>query len=94
MRSEVAVPQATTLRWGQSVRATAQRDGAAPRSAYFGAAVGELLVPVLDRCDLTAQAQAGPLIVEEYDATIVVPPGCTARRDTRQNVVLEVGAAG
>ena len=42
VRSEVAVPQATTLRWGQSVRATAQRDGANPRSAYFGAAVGEL----------------------------------------------------
>ena len=34
------------------------------------------------------------MIVEEYDTTIVVPPGCTARRDTRQNVVLmSVGAA-
>ena len=93
VRVEIAVPQEATLRWGQSVHPSAPRDGTAPRSAYFGATVGELPVPVLDRRDLTAQAQAGPLIVEEYDTTIVVPPGCTARRDTRQNVVLEVGAA-
>ena len=88
VRVEVAVPQAATLRWGQSVRA-AERAGAASRSAYFGAAVGELPVPVLDRRDLTAQPQAGPLIVEEYDTTIVVAAGlyraarCAAERRAR-----------
>ncbi|MAG37189.1 MAG: hydantoinase [Dehalococcoidia bacterium] len=93
VRVEVAVPRATTLRWGQSTHAAAQSDSATQRSAYFGIDDGERTVPVVARSDLTAQAQAGPLIVEEYDTTIVVPPGCTVRLDTRQNVVLEVGPA-
>ena len=32
----------------------------------------------------------GPLLIEEYDTVTVVPPGCTARRDDRGNIVIEV----
>ena len=42
---------------------------------------------------LTAAPRGGPLIVEEYDATCVVPPGWTARLDAAQNIVLEKGGA-
>jgi N-methylhydantoinase A len=56
-----------------------------PRRAYFGAAHGWLDTPILPRSAL-AQAQAGPLIVEEYDATCVVPPGATARLDDGGNI--------
>ena len=70
--------------------------GAAPgavRPAFFGASAGRLDVPVLARAGLTAERRDGPLIVEEYDATCVVPPGWTARLDAAQNIVLEKGSA-
>jgi N-methylhydantoinase A len=38
---------------------------------------------------LTGQPSAGPLIVDEYDATVVVPPGWLVRRDEAANLVLE-----
>jgi N-methylhydantoinase A len=33
---------------------------------------------------------AGPLIVEEYDATCVVPPGARASLDAASNIVIEL----
>ncbi len=73
-----------------------QSGGTAPgavRQAFFGASAGRLDAPVLARAGLTAERRAGPLIVEEYDATCVVPPGWTARLDAAQNIVLEKGSA-
>ena len=33
-------------------------------------------------------------IVEEYEGTAVVPPGCTARLDPRGNVIIELPDGG
>jgi N-methylhydantoinase A len=44
---------------------------------------------VLQRADLGA-GRAGPLIVEEYDATCVVPPGARAALDAGGNIVIEL----
>ncbi len=41
------------------------------------------------RSDL-AQPRIGPLIVEEYDATCVVPPGARAELDAGGNIVIEL----
>jgi len=60
------------------------------RPAYFGPDHGVLETPVLRRDALTEQPIGGPLVVEEYDATVVVPPGCTAARDALGNIVIEV----
>jgi N-methylhydantoinase A len=60
------------------------------RSAYFGAVHGFRVTPVITRGELTERQRAGPLIVEEYDSTVVIPPGWTARVDDRWNVVIEV----
>jgi len=60
-----------------------------PRKAYFGAETGWLDTPVLRRSDL-AGGKTGPLIVEEYDATCVVPPGATASLDSAGNIVIEL----
>jgi N-methylhydantoinase A len=60
----------------------------ATRSAYFGAEHGTLSTPVLDRGDLTRTPRPGPLIVEEYDATTIVPPGWSARLDEYANIRL------
>ena len=52
---------------------------------------GWLATPVLRRADL-ATRRAGPLIIEEYDATCVVPPGALAERDAADNIVITVAA--
>ena len=61
----------------------------APRQAYFGAEHGWMKTPVLRRADLK-KAHSGPCIVEEYDATCVVPPGTTAGLDDFGNIVIDI----
>ncbi len=63
---------------------------AAPRPAYFGAALGWMNTPILRRSDLSAP-RSGPLIIEEYDATCVIPPGARASLDAGGNIVVELG---
>ncbi|MEC9185951.1 MAG: hydantoinase/oxoprolinase family protein, partial [Pseudomonadota bacterium] len=62
-------------------KVTAERrgpTGALPnRHAYFGPATGWLDTPVIHRADLT-EPRSGPCIVEEYDATCLIPPGAKA----------------
>jgi N-methylhydantoinase A len=57
-----------------------------PRRAYFGEA-GWLETPIVRRSDLTRERR-GPFIIEEYDATCVVPPDATASLDAAGNVVI------
>ena len=57
-----------------------------PRRAYFGSWIE---TPVMRRSDLS-QAKKGPLIVEEYDATCVVPPSARAELDAGGNIVIEL----
>jgi N-methylhydantoinase A len=63
--------------------------GKTARLAYFGREAGALETPVVARLDLSERATPGPLIVEEYDTTVVVPPDFSARRDTLGNILLE-----
>ena len=37
------------------------------------------------------RSRPGPVIIEEYDATCVVPPGATAELDAGGNIVIELG---
>ena len=50
----------------------------ADRRVYFGPGHGWLSTPVVGRPALRSGGIAGPLIVEEYDSTTVVPPGWRA----------------
>jgi N-methylhydantoinase A len=59
-----------------------------PRRAYFGAERGWIETSVIRRSDLST-ALAGPVIVEEYDATCVVPPGWHATLDNGGNIVIK-----
>jgi N-methylhydantoinase A len=61
------------------------------RTAYFGREHGPRETAVVGRAQLGARARPGPLIVEEYDATTVVPPDWTGRLDRFGNIVLELG---
>ena len=58
-----------------------------PRQAYFGPELGWIETPVIRRNDL-ATKRTGPCIVEEYDATCLVPPDATATLDSYGNIVL------
>jgi N-methylhydantoinase A len=61
-----------------------------PRPAWFGAAHGWVKTPVLRRSELVG-GRTGPLIVEEYDATCLVPPSARAELDEAGNIVIEFG---
>ena len=58
------------------------------RRAYFGPVAGWLGAQLVDRSHLAGTAVRGPLIIEEYDATIVVPPDALASLDASGNIVL------
>ena len=64
------------------------------RDCHFGARHGTLRTPVIGRGDLAAGPVAGPAIVEEFDATCVVPPGAVARLDEQANIVIDIPEAG
>ncbi len=63
---------------------------AASRRAHFGREIGFVHTPVVMRGALDAAWRAGPLIVEEYDATCVIPPGARARLDALGNIEIDV----
>ena len=61
----------------------------AERQVYFGPSQGWLNTPVVDRGGLNSSSGSGPLIIEEYDSTTVVPPGWRASVDQWRNIILE-----
>ena len=61
------------------------------RDVYYGPDHGSLETPIVSRSDLTATRLDGPLVVEEYDVTTVVPPGSSARLDEWSNIVIDIG---
>ena len=63
------------------------------RRAYFGLAHGAMATAVITRGQLAATPRPGPLLVDEYDATTLVPPGCAARLDPHGNIVITTGGA-
>jgi N-methylhydantoinase A len=59
------------------------------RRVYFGPDLGWRDTPIIDRPDL-ATPREGPAIVEEYDATCVIPPGARASLDAHGNILIEL----
>jgi len=59
------------------------------RMAYFGPERGNAETLIVDRAYLIETPIPGPLVIEEYEGTTVVPPDCTARLDKVGNVVIE-----
>jgi N-methylhydantoinase A len=62
---------------------------ATSRRAYFGPKTGWIDTPVLRRGDL-ATTRTGPCIIEEYDATCLVPPGGTVSLDRYANIIIDL----
>ena len=60
------------------------------RKAYFGKNFGYINTPVINRWDLTQKPHDGPIIVEEYENTIVIPPDSNMRLDDFGNILIEI----
>jgi len=60
------------------------------RKVYFGRAAGFIDTPVIARGALDETWCPGPLIIEEYDATCVVPHDARARLDALGNIEIEL----
>jgi N-methylhydantoinase A len=63
------------------------------REMYFGPKDGAHLTRVVARHELSARALAGPLLIEEPESTIVVPPGFDARLHETGSVLIRPIAA-
>ena len=64
------------------------------RRAYFGPSHGWTETSVITREELPLELRPGPLIIEEYDATTVVPPGAAARRDRWGDILIATNGTG
>ena len=75
----------------RAITGTASQDSVpeTTRQVYFGPEVGAVEAPVISRAGISDEARAGPLIVEEYEGTVVVPPGCVARLDAAGSITIE-----
>jgi N-methylhydantoinase A len=73
------------LRFAESVR-----PAAAARRVYFGPERGWKETPILDRAAIGTAWCDGPLLVEEYDSTTVVPPDAKVRRIAWDTIELEL----
>jgi N-methylhydantoinase A len=81
---QVTHPSATGgMTSAQSIRSS--------RPAYWGPRHGLVETPIIGRDHVGGTPQRGPLIVEEYDATTLVPPNCSVWRDGSNNLVIDVG---
>ena len=60
------------------------------RMAYYGPKVGECLTKIVPRESLLRGPLEGPLVIEEFDTTVVVPPQWTASLDKYGNITLEL----
>ncbi|HEV7821065.1 MAG TPA: hydantoinase/oxoprolinase family protein [Burkholderiales bacterium] len=73
-------------------RGNERRVKAVERKAFYGEEHGWLTTPVISRADLGPAARPGPLIIEEYDTTVIVRPAWTARTDAWNNIHMERAA--
>ena len=79
---ETAAKQSITAKPDTATHETAKRQ------VYFGPAHGLLETRIAGRSALTTSDQPGPMVIEEYEGTAVVPPDCLVRLDRAGNVVI------
>ncbi len=64
---------------------------ASHRAVSFARGESFLDAPILSRQSIAGTARQGPLIIDEFDATIVVPPDSLVWRDSIGSIVMEIG---
>ena len=61
------------------------------RTAYWGKEYGTVETPVLALAQVPQEPMQGPVLVDCYDTTIVVPPDCTLAAGDWGNAVINIG---
>lgn len=64
------------------------------RAIHFMRGSAAIETEVVARSALSSSPRRGPLVIEEFDSTTIVPPDARVHRDAMGNIVLEVGATG
>ena len=59
------------------------------RAADFGGELGRVETPVRSRGAIGSEPVEGPMLIDEYDTTVVVPPGWTVRAHASGALVLD-----
>jgi N-methylhydantoinase A len=85
----VAIPDRPRIPERTEIDSRGSSDPLPPRQAYFGPEHGWIETPVLRRADLS-NVRKGPCIIEEYDATSLVPIDGTARLDELGNILIDL----
>ncbi len=75
------------------VRAPAADGPAETRRPVWFEARQPIDTPVIGRAAVSSSPVAGPIIVESYDSTVVVPPGATLSADSHGNLVIDLGGS-
>jgi N-methylhydantoinase A len=75
------------------VAVEAQSTEGASRPVWFGRDSAAVQTPILGRRALLGGRVSGPCIIEESDATCVVPPGASAQLDDLGNILIDTGEA-
>jgi len=73
-----------------AIEARAGAPAARSRAVSFARGAAAIDTPVVPRAALGASPQPGPLVIEEFDSTTVVPPGTRVHRDATGNIVLDL----
>ncbi|MBL8698572.1 MAG: hydantoinase/oxoprolinase family protein [Alphaproteobacteria bacterium] len=92
---EVSATLAASTQAPSRTAATAiAKRNAVARDCYFGPGHGRVVTPILRREALDDTPRRGPLVIEDYEGTTVVPPDALAWRDTHDNIVIELRETG
>jgi len=73
-----------------AVHAAAESGTESRRGASFARGAGAIDTPVRPRTSVDGSTATGPLILQSYDTTIVVPPGARAHADAFGNLIVEL----
>lgn len=60
------------------------------RKAYFGKKYGQLDTPVLRIRELGSSPKVGPVLLDTYDTTILVPPSCEIMTTAQENLEINI----
>jgi N-methylhydantoinase A len=71
-------------------RDDARQEAPSTRKAYWGKEYGFMDTPVFGLRQIGERPSQGPILVDCYDTTIVVPPGCTISTGEWGNVSIEI----
>jgi 5-oxoprolinase (ATP-hydrolysing) len=94
IKARGVTPKTAYAELGRQIAASPERAAAdGSRNAYFGPKYGWHMSPVIGRAALRGEGLVGPAIIEEFDTTILVPPGTAAKLDDYGSVLISVSAA-